>query len=494
MRVPSTLDFSLSLFSSNCLYCLTLSSPIIAYCGACASARQSALRVACLMAALSAARISVIKPFCVCAFVLFADRSRKSKSITSKSLLRASTKAKRKALAAAAAAEANGKAVKGLLGLPDEMLMHILGFLTHKELGIVASVSRRFGALAIDPSLWRRICIVDQQVTMKSLGSIGRRRPIELMLHRCAGLDPPGLVQLLKNTAKSITHLELVGVPVSSAVLQCVAQHLPFLQRLDLSWSGISDRALFRLAEGKLEHLRALCLKGCQRITDDGLARICACLGETIFELDLFGCFLLTPNAVLNIGGHCRQLRRLNLAHCTAIDDHAIGWLAQQTPYLEVLCLNGCKLIRDGCLEKLGAHCPRLRDLRLAQCLLVTDTGIVSIVRQCARLSVLDLSSNQCVTQEVLGCIAGSLRSMEELYLERTNVSEAALEALFGLSALRILTLDHCVDVAPEGLHGLVASAPLLTQLSLFGCRRVTSQVVAELRALNPTLTIHSSA
>jgi hypothetical protein len=43
--------------------------------------------------------------------------------------------------------------------ISDEVMLRILSFLTHPQLCRLASVSQRFNALALDPSLWKKIIL-----------------------------------------------------------------------------------------------------------------------------------------------------------------------------------------------------------------------------------------------------------------------------------------------------------------------------------------------
>jgi hypothetical protein len=43
--------------------------------------------------------------------------------------------------------------------MSDEVMLRILSFLTHPQLCRLASVSQRFNALALDPSLWKKIIL-----------------------------------------------------------------------------------------------------------------------------------------------------------------------------------------------------------------------------------------------------------------------------------------------------------------------------------------------
>jgi hypothetical protein len=43
--------------------------------------------------------------------------------------------------------------------ISDEVMLRILSFLTHPQLCMLASVSQRFNALALDPSLWKKIIL-----------------------------------------------------------------------------------------------------------------------------------------------------------------------------------------------------------------------------------------------------------------------------------------------------------------------------------------------
>merc|ERR1711981_660100 len=53
--------------------------------------------------------------------------------------------------------------------LPDETLLHLFKFLKFKDLGRCLQVSKRFRKMALDETLWKKIKIVDQNVSAEFL-------------------------------------------------------------------------------------------------------------------------------------------------------------------------------------------------------------------------------------------------------------------------------------------------------------------------------------
>lgn len=314
-----------------------------------------------------------------------------------------------------------------------------------------------------------RRLILDHCVKVTDLGLINTRgfgRLRELSLRGCDSLTSEGLEHVANCTALVTLNLELcTGLsrldPLAALVnLEC----------LDLGWcSGVRDEDVGRLA--RLTRLTQLQLSKTQ-VGDAGLAQGLAPLVQ-LRVLGLAG-LGITARGVPALEG-MQQLRDLNLAWCLRLSDEGFAWLAH-LPSLERLdaCYSGLSDV--GLLRLTGLTA--LRDLNLDSCR-VTDRGLAALehLSNLERLDLSDCSISSEGLERLHRC-----RRLAHLNLSYTDVPDAAVPCLSPLRALSTLNLDSRL-ITDQGVAALVAAAPGLKELDLFGAQ-MTDKGCAYLRRL----------
>lgn len=233
---------------------------------------------------------------------------------------------------------------------------------------------------------------------------------------------------------------------------------------------SLTDSGLLNIAH--CTSLRHLQLLGCPQITNSGL-RVLSNVRNLEF-LDLSGCSKLTNDCALS---HLSSLKVLKLAHCHRLSE--FGFLQPMTK-LELLDLSWCSSFDDESSTNL-CGLSELRHLNVRGCYRVTDEGLRCV------------SSLPLTVLNICGCINVSMEqvdlphTMEELHASGCE-HVATLDSLSGLSRLRQLRLDDCIE-----LHDVraLSSLPKLQLLDLTECADVSDltplTVATDLRELRLT-------
>ena len=132
----------------------------------------------------------------------------------------------------------------------------------------------------------------------------------------------------------SCTNLEVLDLSgcrsIADSGLVSVSQ-LSKLTLLDLAGADITDVGLSALGSGRCP-LSSLCLRGCRRITNNGIAS------------------LLCGTGTIN-----KTLVALDIGNIARISGRAVTVIAKNCEQISSLCLRNCVLITDPCLETLGS-------------------------------------------------------------------------------------------------------------------------------------------
>ncbi|XP_071494484.1 protein AMN1 homolog [Diadema antillarum] len=114
-------------------------------------------------------------------------------------------------------------------------------------------------------------------------------------------------------------------------------------------------------------------LRRCVNITDEAVVTLAQSCRQLV-ELNLGGCPRLTDESLLAIGQNCRTLRSLNVSKTQVTDEGIISLcmgVCKQS--LMELHLNNCVLLTDESVEAVVNFCPRIAILLFHGCPLITD-------------------------------------------------------------------------------------------------------------------------
>jgi F-box and leucine-rich repeat protein GRR1 len=115
--------------------------------------------------------------------------------------------------------------------------------------------------------------------------------------------------------------------------------------------------------------------------------------GQTLRELRLANCELISDNAFLNLPStqFYEHLRILDLTSCARLTDRAVEKIIDVAPRLRNLVFAKCRNLTDlavNAISKLGKN---LHYLHLGHCGHITDTAVIKLVQSCNRIRYIDL-------------------------------------------------------------------------------------------------------
>ncbi|KIV89389.1 hypothetical protein PV10_08957 [Exophiala mesophila] len=361
--------------------------------------------------------------------------------------------------------------------MPYELRVHILSFLSPKDIIKVSAVSSEWHDICFDGQLWTSLDCQTyyQQITSDAL--------IKIMLNAGAfvkNLNLRGCVQLRDqwlslgtrmtnqecrnletfsiegcSIERSSIHFFLLRNPrlihinmpsmqnINNATMKIIATHCPQLELLNIDWcSQIDSKGLKKVLQGcsKLSDLRAsevrglddngfmlevfqrnnlerLILQHCDSLTDEAL-RIMVQGVEP--ELDL-----LTDRPIVPP----RRLRHLDISRCRSLTDRGIQAMAHNVPYLEGLRLCQNTALTDDALEHLLQTTDRLTHLEVEELEHLTNETLITLSKSKAAKTLEHLSVSYC---ELIGDVGvlpllKACPNIQSLCLDNTRISDLVL-------------------------------------------------------------------
>lgn len=259
--------------------------------------------------------------------------------------------------------------------------------------------------------------------------------------------------------------------------LEHVAQ-LPKLERLILLYNkdGLTNECMKSIA--KISTLRALDIRGCVQIKDDGLLALAPLKNLVDFKHRGFN----VTNDGLAVFGELPQLRGLVMQDAANVDDGGMKYL-EALDSLTSLDMTGTSMEDPGLAALSGT---KLKDLRLRNTL-VEGTGLDQLASSYETLTYLDLNES-FASDEGLAKIA-PFKNLETLLVWQTAVTNQGLAVLSELPTLKKLTLKALGDVTDAGM-AQVAQATTLVDLDLSESG-VTDEGLAKLHGLKNLTTLN---
>ncbi|XP_077868901.1 uncharacterized protein LOC102803243 [Saccoglossus kowalevskii] len=361
--------------------------------------------------------------------------------------------------------------------LPDELLLTIFSYLSHKDLAACTQVCLLFNRICRDETLWKQITLEKKSLCNTWLEQIGKKHPVSLSFLQCQGdnITSSGLRSLFRSCSDSLQELNISGCSQGELTGDSVLLHVtrcPNLKSLDASWCNVTDNAVMAVVDSS-HRLETMCLNGCQSITDEAVFALINKHSDSLEVLELFGCFNITANCIIILGSCCRNLDTLNLANCSKLTDACISQLALSLSNIEHLDLRGCKQIKDTCIRKIVRNCHKLRSLVLANCPLITDNALVEIATYLPTIRSLDLSGCKKISNTGVRSIAMSCHGLIHLDVSSTRINHKSVStiACYCNKHLETLKLSFCSDITEASVIKLAKNCRKLRVVHLYGVR-----------------------
>ncbi|TGZ79102.1 RNI-like protein [Ascodesmis nigricans] len=400
--------------------------------------------------------------------------------------------------------------------LPNELKLLTLSFLEPRELVRASVVCKEWHRKCFDGQLWQTLDASEfyNRIPVGQLAQlICKTGPFvkRLNLRGCSQLTSDWRIETVANVCRNLYSVNLEGCKfernhvhffilrnptlvdlnlaalwsVTNSTLKLIANSLPHLERLNISFCTNSDgTGLRKIITNcrKLHHLEAHQL----HLSDLGF-------WQTLHETNQLTSLLLSHCTgiqdyhiqMLTEGPHptynaftdrtsapARTLRHLDLTKSTHLTDAALHHLTSTTPHLTTLILSTIPSITDDGLSHLLPTLPKLQHLDLEDCPRLTNTTLRTLAH--AAKSLISLSISNCETIDDSGVIplfrhCPLIRNIE---MDNTLISD--------------LTLIEATHFASERAGGVVPhSRERAMRLVVYDCPNVTWMGVREVMRRN---------
>lgn len=264
-----------------------------------------------------------------------------------------------------------------------------------------------------------------------------------------------------------------------------IAQSLVNLEQLDLAGcANISNSSLVHIERG-LKRLKWLNLRSCRNITDSGIARLC---GETVEE---------NKSVEAGSGGGGKEgergvqsLRFLSLQDCQKLTDDSLKYISAGLKNLTSINLSFCPSLTEFGMKHLSTMAgDSLREINLRSCD-VTDLALRYLSEGGLTLHVLDISFCDRVRDDGLAYLSQGLPQLRSLSLNSIPCTDSGLVKLSQtLTDLNTLNVGQCFNITDRGIDAILNNCPHLSNLDIYGCSRISNQMIHRLEQLDLTLT-----
>ncbi len=245
-------------------------------------------------------------------------------------------------------------------------------------------------------------------------------------------------------------------------LLHCFEDHTEF----SFAGWGVGDE---QLRAAGLLGIKKICLKGCWRLTDNGIANLC------------------TAGCSTNVSGWTSQLVDLDVSHCVGLTDATGAILRSYATFLTSLNIGNTAIGDEGIRHVLEAG-QNLKHLRAQSCHGLTDQGLLHIVTSIKRyksLKLLDISGcQQCTDNGIMALLSGSGCLTELLLANATQLSTCALLGFDRdpsmATSLRQLNLQG-MRFHDNAIEWSTAGCKHLTTLNISTCTSLTDHALETL-------------
>lgn len=372
-----------------------------------------------------------------------------------------------------------------ILGLPDELLLHIFSHLPLYDIHQrIALVCRHFLRLSRDPSLTLTISLksdtagttddlttlIFDSVCLTSLKIRGRDdaeiltsmaitacpKLTSLEINYCGQVSSDCLVQLVDSPlCHTLKSLNLEGTIVSSHFisqlhrlknlrslnlfncrhflskhLENVAENCTLLEELNIEEvTHLSDACVVKLLHERKDSLKVLYLDG-ESLTDQSFRHLSIC--KKLQELGICFAEEISDDGMEAISS-LRWLTTLKLRRAKTLQaiDYTTTFSANHLARLKCLDLSESAMLNDQSIIEIATNCPKLQTLILNWCWEIRDVGMEHVVLYCNDLEYLSLVGVVLLTDKFLHNICRLLPNLHRLDLQQCpNLTDSYLEKI----------------------------------------------------------------
>jgi len=301
-------------------------------------------------------------------------------------------------------------------------------------------------------------------ISESTLDLIGRNCPnLRLLnLNGCRHLTDDAL-QRIAVGCPLLVYINVAGCPeVSGAAISDAVGHCGRLQVLCAAGVTPLDTvercALWRLFNAR--GLRALDLSHCRTLTDASLVAVASyCPGLEM--LNVSGCTGIGDLGITAVGKRCTNMRAFAMMLCDqdTLTAEGLGAVCVGARNLKALDMAGCTQLDDPILARILGHTLCLETLSLGGCPKVTGESIALLSAHCPKLRRLDIDSCPDVPSQVLLDLIHDVQSLRHLSCSESGVSPVEATMLKGVRATCRVVQHNFQPRAPRDDLFRVASA-----------------------------------
>jgi len=189
------------------------------------------------------------------------------------------------------------------------------------------------------------------------------------------------------------------------------------------------------------KHLRRLNLNGLKLLTDGTLGAIAQSL-EHLVELEMKECRLITNQGLSYLAqGSTHMLQVFNFEFCTRISDDGVAFLcalvarrkeSKAGAPVRIFNLGHLPLLTSKSLALIAEHAADdLNSLNIAQCARVDEDSVIVVLNSCRSLKVINIKELPLLTDRLLDeIIEHNCYALEKLLITTDTFSEASLVRL----------------------------------------------------------------
>ncbi|KAJ3166568.1 hypothetical protein HDU87_002073 [Geranomyces variabilis] len=359
--------------------------------------------------------------------------------------------------------------------------------------------------------------IADLIDSVEEFGDVSETTKLKIskIIGRQRQLNPVNMLLFVGPTEERVTLFECSYL--DDPTLTRVAELSPSVRHLHLGNCGRLRESTLKAIGDNCSHLESLNLDGPFLPGDESFAAMFEAIGDKLLELTLRHAAKLSQTGVDTLVRCCPNLTTLRLDHCFKLDDHCVRSLATlrllQTLELgfmnrtiaedAILYLmeNGSANIRsltldrhpnvtDRVLMQIATSCPHLSEISIVECESITSEGLLDFIRALQPtviLNIISLARIVHLNDDVIIALVNRFgRELIKLNLNGLDeLSERSLRALAtGCPHVRDLDVSWIRNVDDFMLVELLANAPELASIRVYGCNKLTENLINK-RILN---------
>ncbi|KAM7278494.1 hypothetical protein ACFE04_005628 [Oxalis oulophora] len=215
-----------------------------------------------------------------------------------------------------------------------------------------------------------------------------------------------------------------------------------------------------------------------------------------LLSLDLSLCAHIVdatiPFILRQLGRDSLSLKTLNLSRSTGLTHSGLEILMRACVDLQRLDVSHCRGYGDREAAAIS-FASELRELTMDKCLGISDVGLARIVISCYKLEKLSLRWCMRISDLVIHLLCNKCPQLNCLDFSYSKVTSESLRSVALLSNLETLAMVGCRFVDDDGLKFLENGCPLLQEIDVSRCARITSAGLISVIKNHPAL-LHLNA